>query len=875
MFICGIRWKQKDSKGASSVSQSSNKSRMRWVKIFGGGLAILIVLIVAAPFLVDFSQFKPQIQGVVADAVDAKIDFESARLQLFPSIGIKLTKVSVENTAPDFVGTKMFAVDSVVVNTGLMALLQGKVEGQVEIKKPEFILAKKGIKTNVTSLVKPAKTSPAASQPTAAPEEQNKPQSTPAATKEEKSAQVAMLKERVLLKAVVIEDANITIRDLGNTETSGKEPVRIRDLDIAITNIGLDRDIEVKISTKMQVAEGDAQVTGPIAVNAKVHANLNADGLEKATFSGKLSFDDLMIKFKNAFAKSPGIPLNLSFDGVFKPDDFELQKLQFKFHTLDVDATAHVNHFADPALEAKVGVKNDNLSALGDVLPEHRSMLLSGQLALNLDVTGVLSKLDGLLVKFGFGTKLAGTDLAMDLDAHGVYPFRGHFNMKSKRIDVDGLLRPFVGDKSGPKSADPKVGTNGFETQPAGSPAPGGQPAAGPAASAPPAKDFALTPEQKKLIQGTDAEVRVDLQEIVYSGLKLTNFKLDLDQKNLMASLKQFNIDGFGGRIAAHGRVNLEEAPLAFEGDFKMQDIHPEQVMLVVKPEHKDLLIGRMNLDLAVRGKGTTVPTLNKTLNGGGTFKFNEGQLNTPSIAAKMQEQFDHYVESLSGSNVADGVIGAAKKLLENPLVKASGKAPPDLDKVKDNFKSVAKVKIGQKASTSKDLKDVSGKLEIKDGKIYILSQRADSGGMMDVKSFVDLEMNLGGGAVYTASEQTKNQLLSQSQYASVLFDDKNNLVLNLSLSGTVMDPKVGLSTEAMRENFKRKSQALLEKEAKQAAENYIKGLLGGEQAKEAAKAKIAAEAKKHEDEAKAKAQEEIEKNKDKAKDALKGLFGR
>lgn len=864
----------------------TNKSPIKKiVKYSFATLLVLVIIVIAAPFLVDFSKFKPQIQEAVSSAVDAKLDFESARLQLFPSIGIKLSGVSIENTAPDFAGVKMFAVDSVVVNTGLIALLNGHVEGQVTIVKPEFILAKKGIKSNVTSLVKPAKPNPASAgnpSPAAATNPTEKPAQQSAT---EKSEQIAMLKDRVLIKGVHIKDAQVIVKDMGQSSAQTKEPVKIRDLNIEITNIGLDRDINVAMATKMQIEEAGAKITGPIGVQSTVHVKLNASGLEDAKFSGKLSFDDLGIYFKTAFAKAPGIPLNLQFDGNFKPEDFTLQNLQFNFHTLKVDSSAHIVNFADPKIDFKLTAANNSLSALGDVLPEHKAMLLAGTLKTELLAQGTVSKLDAFAVKFLFDTHLANTDLAMNVDAHGVYPFKGQILTKSQRIDVDGLLKPFSSNVSNNNAGNKNV--QDLKTaQPSAATTPttaanGSTTATSSATSSASttSQDFSLTPEQKKLIMGTDAEIRTDLQEIVYSGLKLTRFKLDLDQKNLIGTLKQFNIDGFGGRIAAQGRINLDDAPITFDGSFKMQDIHLEQVMLVVKPEYKDVLVGRMNLDVNVKGRGTTLTTLNKTLNGGGAFKFNEGQLNTPSIAAKMQEQFDSFVDSLASQNIGDGIIGSAKKLLDNPLVKASGKTPPDLDQVKERFKAVTKVKIAQKAPTSRDLKDVSGKIDIKDGKIYILSQKTDGSGSMDVKSFVDLELNLGGGAVYTASEQTKASLMAQSKYANVFFDDKNNLVLNLTLSGTVMDPKVGLSTDSLRENFKKKAQSLLEREAKQAAEDYIKGLLGGAQAKEAAKAKLEEEARKREAEAKAKAQEEIDKNKDKAKDAakdaLKGLWGK
>lgn len=838
------------------------KNRFRTLKIIGSLLALLILAAIVVPFLVDLSSFKPQIQELVAEKVHARLDFTSARLHLLPTVGVKLEKVLVENTDPDFNGTRLFAVDSVMVHAKILPLLTGKLVGEVVIKSPEFTLARKGLKNNLTALAKPAQ--PGAAQTAPAPT------ATPAPGKPtDAKAQadiMAMIKEKVLIEAVTIDGADITIRDVATPEAQAKEPVKIRDLNIKVTNIGLDRDIAIAIDTNVDVNEAGASVKGPIRMNKIVHVTMGGNGLEKATFSGKLSYDDLAINFRDAFVKAAGIPLNIAFQGAFVPNDFSLQQLIVNFHNLKVEAMAHVIDFKDPRLSATLKVANENLASLGDVLPKHRDMLINGQLHLDAGAEGTISKLDTFAIRLAMDTKLTGTDLAVKLATTGVMPFKGSLSVNSQKIDVDALLKPFMKPGTTPPAvaAKPTVAAPAADTK-----APAGAPQTAPA------KDFELTPEQKALIVGTNAEIRVNLREVIYAALKLTNIRLDVDQKNLVSSLQQFNIDGFGGKIAAKGKANLGDAPISFDGDFKMTDIHPEQVMLVVKPEHKDLLIGRMNLDLGVRGRGTTVPTLNRTLNGAGSFKFNEGQLNTPSIAAKMQEEFDHYVESLSVSGAGDSIINSAKKLLDSPLAKAAGKNPPDIDKLKDQYKNIAKVKLGEKTSTSKDLKDVAGKIEIKDGKIYIVTARTDSSGTMDVKSFFDLELKLGGGAVYTASDATKARLGSQSQYADLIMDDKNNLVIAMTLGGTVTDPKVGLALDGMRQTFQKKAQALIEKEVKKAAEDYIKNLMGGGGAKNAAAAKANEAKNKAQEEAKARGAEEAKKQQEKAKDALKGLFGK
>jgi hypothetical protein len=817
------------------------------------------------PFLIDFSSFKPQIQAVVADAVNAKVDFKSARLHILPSVGIKLSDVTIENTDPTFSGTKLFTVDELKVHTAILPLLSGKIVGQISIVEPEIQIAKKGIKTNIAALAKPAKPT----QPP--PPAENKPS---APTQSEQENTFKTIKEKVLIESIVINKAKVTISELPAADLKGaapNAPVKITDLNIKILNIGLERDIDISISTNLDVKESGAKVKGPIQLNQKVRVAFGANGLENAAFSGKISLDELHIEYLNAFNKKPSIPLNLTYEGSMVPSDFILKSMTFNFHNLKLDAQAHIVDFNDPRINASLKVSNDNLASLGDVLPQHRDMLINGQLDVDAGVDGKVSSLDSLHANLKLDLKLTGSDLKVDLASTGLVPFKGKLAVDSKNLDLDALMKPF----SKPEGTQEAT----KETPP--TPAPEGQTTAAgkPAESVQPAKDFELSKEQKAMLQGTDADVQVALKSVALSSTKLTNIIVSLNQKNLLSSLSRFNIDGFGGSIAASGQGNLEKSPISFRGEFKMQNIQPEQIMAVIKPEHKNLLVGRMNLSLNVDGSGTTVPTLNKTLNGKGSFKFLEGQLNTPSIAQKMQEQFEQYVEKLSISGAGEGIISAAKKLLDNPLAKAAGKSPPDIDKIKDQYKTLAGVKLASKSSVSKDIKDLSGNIEIKEGKIHLTTSKIDESGSMDIKSFVNLELGLGGGAVYTASAAVKQSLLNQSKYADLLMDDNNNLILNMGLGGTVTDPKVSLSSDSMKASFQKKAQALVEKEVKVAAQNYINGLLGKntavDAAKDEAKARAEAESRKRSEEAKAKAAEEAKKHEGKAKDALKGLFGK
>ena len=201
---------------------NTGKSRFRTWSIIVGTAVFLLLFALLVPFIVDLSSFKPQIQELVEANLRAKVDFTSARLHLLPTIGVRLEKVSVENTDPEFNTTRLFAVDTLTVQVSVIALFTGRIVGNIYIKAPEFTLARKGLKNNLTALSKPAvptsSESPPGERPTT-PAPSPTPQPTSSELKSQAASQaqtMTTIKEKLLIETISIEGANITIRDIGS-----------------------------------------------------------------------------------------------------------------------------------------------------------------------------------------------------------------------------------------------------------------------------------------------------------------------------------------------------------------------------------------------------------------------------------------------------------------------------------------------------------------------------------------------------------------------------------------------------------------------------------------------------------------------------------
>jgi len=845
------------------------QSARKWLLGVGGVLGLLVIAAIVLPFLVDFSHFKPQIQSAVSQALHANVDFKSARLSIFPKIGVRVTGVTVDNTDATFDKTRLFAVDELLFQTELIPLFSKQFRGEILIDKPEFVLARKGLKNNLAALPRPKAGEQAPAEPT--PSEPPPPPADPKAQQE----LMDMIKNNVVMKSVRVQNASLRIVNLNDDGKS--EPVRITELNLTVENIGLERDIAILLTTMAKVSEAGAKVQGPIEVRMRTNAKVGAAGLELATFDGKVDLDKLDINAMNAFVKPSGTALNVMFKGQVTANSAAVEELVFNLHNLAVTANVDVSDLKTLATKAKVNVRNDELVKLGDLLPQHKQLLQSASIMLDASVDGPLSDYKVVKASAKLATKLTGSDFTGSIDVASLEPIRLQLGAQSTRLDLGAILKPFMPEK-----------TAATESAPAASPA--ADPATDTAAA--PEKEFELTEDQRKLLAGSDIKVDVSLKEILFDKIQITNFIIKAGVEGLTAKLDPFSMNAFGGTIATTGNVNLGAKPITFANQFDIKDVLADEFIGLVKPEHKELLKGKLSIGLAASGAGTTRTSISKSLNGKGQFQLRDGELKTASVGAAMQSEFDGFVGGLSVTGAAGNAFTEAEKVLANPLldkVPGAGANKPDIGKLKAQYGSFSAVKFGGAADMEKGLKDVKGALEIKDGRINITSTRAGSSGNMGFNGSVGIDSTLGGKAVFTASEGMRASMLKQSKYASLLFDQQGNLILNMALSGLVNDPKVALDTASIRQNFERNAKAVVETEVKKVAEAYVNKLLKGQkdqveaelrkkaaEAQAQAKAQADAAKKKAEDEAKKRAEEEAKKRGgDAAKNKLKGVFGR
>ena len=898
------------------------KKSLSWAAGIVGLLVALVLAAIILPFLIDLNRFKPLIQKAVSNAVRADLDFESARLTLFPKLGIKVTNLKVTNTDPVFRGTQLFSTDGLLIQTEFWPLLEKKVVGEIQVDGPEIVFSNKRIENNFGALAKPDSNAGGGSSETpptpadsGAGGQDSKAGDPGNAGRESTGGAAApaenlkMIRENLVIKSINITRAKLTHRVW--KDTAFQESSRIEGLDLLVSNIGLERDVKVDISSLVDSKEQGNTLKGKVTLSNVVNVALQEQagklGLKSARFSADLSFKDLAIEAAGGmFSKASGVPLAVQLQGVHSQTGTEISALDFVLSNLKLQASGRLSADAKKQADLKWSFESPDLSALGEVLPKHKKFFSKSDLSFVGSLKGPLAEWEALSTEAQLKLNLTGTDLDLKWDLKKVLPVQGQIDFVSKRLAVAELMAAAgVGAGAGSESGKPaSAESGGSETssvegqkataeakQGLGSNPSASEEAANPASvpkqdvkkdakvdSKVEAKDFELTEDQRKQLQGMDLVFRGQIGELVYGEFPFKKMNINAALVGLRLKLSQFGAEGFGGKLQVGADADLGAKPLSFIADLALQDVSSSAVVALFSPQNKDVLKSKLGLNLKAQGKGTTLHTLSKTLNAKGTYNLKDAELNTESLVSLTHAKIEEKLKNTSAVKAAEDVFGAAEKILQNPLLKSIPNAniaeKVNISKYKEEYEKIRSLKFLDKAQVDKKIKDSTGALEIVNGRIKITSNNSGRDGQIQFQGSVGIDSTLEGKALFTSSGELQTRLEKQSKYVSFLYNKDKQISVPLLVSGTVQKPLVTPDFRELESTLSANARNYAETEIRKKAEEEVKKLLksGVDEAAKNAQERLKKEGKKLEE----KAKKELEKaaGKDGEK-ALRGLFGK
>ena len=409
----------------------------RILRIVGIILAVVLIALIALPFLIDVNSFRPKLESELSSALGRDVKVGNLKLSIL-SGSVSAEDLSISDD-PAFSKTPFVHAKSLDVGVDLMPLIFSKAlhVNDLTLSQPEiFLVHAPSGKWNFSSLgensaAKPA--APAAKSPDTKSSDTSNPDLS-VAKLNVKDGRVTVSQANSTVKPRVYDKVNIEVRNFsftsqfpftltanlpggGNVKLDGNAGP-INPTDASLTPL----DAKIQVKQLDLAASGFIDPSSGIAGLADFNGTVNSDG-KKAKAHGVLSADKLKLSPKGQPA---GKPVQVTYTAVhdLAKQGGELTQGEISIGKALAQLTGNYQMQGETtSLNMKLngqGMPVDDLEAmlpaLGVVLPSGSS-LKGGTLSTNLDITGPTDKLVITGPLKLSDTKLAGFDLGSKLSA--------------------------------------------------------------------------------------------------------------------------------------------------------------------------------------------------------------------------------------------------------------------------------------------------------------------------------------------------------------------------------------------------------------------------------------------------------------------------
>nr|MBA3752736.1 AsmA family protein [Nitrospira sp.] len=241
--------------------------------LIGIGVAILllIILIVALPFLVDLNKYQDRYRPLIEQALNRTVEIKDIRLTIWPRLGARIGGFIVQDD-PAFRASPFASLSSLDVGVKLLPLLRGKVDvEEITLRDPVITVLKNAQgQLNVSTIgAKPQAPSPK-------PEVPGQPTGSPLQT-------LALF----AVDRVSVDGGKLTYRD---ESTSKPAEYTLSDLEFLLTSVHLGESPNLHVAATIQ------PYNLPVRLNGSFGPLVEALDLKSFTFNLELGKIALSLK---------------------------------------------------------------------------------------------------------------------------------------------------------------------------------------------------------------------------------------------------------------------------------------------------------------------------------------------------------------------------------------------------------------------------------------------------------------------------------------------------------------------------------------------------------------------------------------------------
>jgi len=258
----------------------------------------------------------------------------------------------------------------------------------------------------------------------------------------------------------------------------------------------------------------------------------------------------------------------------------------------------------------------------------------------------------------------------------------------------------------------------------------------------------------------------IKVAEALWKGMSIKNFLARYELKNNVLDLTSIDGQVAGGSFSNSARIDLGVKGLSYSASLGLKTIQADPLLTALSPKAAGSLIGALNLDMNIQGRGTQWETLSKKLNGQGDMLVADGRVVSPELV----QGFASFLQLPNTNEIAFS-----------------------------NFK---------------------GSVRIADGKLKLDSSISSDQIKLYPKGDIGLDGLLNLSLDTRLSPQLSNRLDAKGKVAQYLKDNEGWSQVPLLVSGNYSSPRFGLDPKGLKSQAKK---ALTDELGKQ-----INKLIGG-----------------------------------------------
>ena len=610
------------------------------LKVLAGILALLLVAIVALPFVIDVNKYRPQILQAANEKLNGKLDIGKLSLSLWGKV-----KVGIDGlTLVDAQGTKVIAVKDAALDIPILSLLTGSPSVSLVLDHPEINIVKdRQGRMNVLSLMKES--------PAGAPSggAAGGAAGKPSAGGEAKIPPILLSSRFTLL----IEHARVAYKDLLAGSSYDVPDFSFHLRDVSPTS-KMPFDAEALLDLKMAP---NLAVKGPLKLDGSLEAKgPSASPFEQVDGQVRLSLDDADIEKTGALSKRPGVPLRLEAQLTNRVSGADLNRLFLRLAdvTLEGKATTRTEG-ATTTVSAQVKSSAVDLSKLGGLLPAVGVYGLNGTMQFEATVSGPTDNLAyAAFLKFSdVAVKTAA--MAETLRIAGAVNVATNeiksMNVSMKAPGFDGSLSGALSDFQQPKfrfafvakEADmdklfPPAQGAAAKAEPAAGGGSGGS-AGGDTAAGEANYNAMFQPlRANPMAAAASGTFDVTAQTLKTNGMILKNVKGQFAMNDLLLQLKGFSFGAFDGSFKMDASINAKQARPQTAIKMEIAGMETKRMAESRMTFAKNTVSGVLSTSVNIGGAGLNRSDINSGWKGGGSFGLVDAKFSSLDIGRAIKE---------------------------------------------------------------------------------------------------------------------------------------------------------------------------------------------------------------------------------------------